>query len=347
MADPRFFNRAGPFTLADLAQRSGAEIAPGCDPGLVLSDVAALDAADQGQLSFLDNKKYVAAFSATKAGAVVVHPALASKAPAGVALLLSRNPYKAYALCAQAFYPATAPTGTISAGAHVDPTAEVGQGTDIAAGAVVEAGAVIGARCRIGPNATIGINVRLGDDTVIGANASLTHCVVGSRVTIYPGARIGQDGFGFAMDLAGHVRVPQMGRVLIEDDVEIGANATVDRGAGPDTIIGRGCMIDNLVQIGHNVHLGAGCVIVAQAGISGSTRLDHHVVLAAQAGVTGHLKIGAGAQIAAQSGVMRDVEPGEKVGGSPAVPMRQWLRQVAALGRLVRGRNGQGDGRDD
>ncbi|ASG20771.1 UDP-3-O-(3-hydroxymyristoyl)glucosamine N-acyltransferase [Nitrospirillum viridazoti] len=346
MADPRFFNRAGPYTLAELARRSGAEVAPGSDPDLVLSDVAALDAAEPGQLSFLDNKKYVAAFSATRAGAVVVHPALASKAPAGVALLLSRNPYKAYALCAQAFYPATAPSGKISAGAHVDPGAEVGEGTDIAAGAVVEAGAVIGARCRIGPNATIGVNVRLGDDTVIGANASLTHCILGARVTIYPGARIGQDGFGFAMDLAGHVRVPQMGRVVIEDDVEIGANATVDRGAGPDTVIGRGCMIDNLVQIGHNVHLGAGCVIVAQAGISGSTKLDHHVVLAAQAGVTGHLKIGAGAQIAAQSGVMRDVGPGEKVGGSPAVPMRQWLRQVAALGRLVRGRN-EGDGRDD
>ncbi|TWB17299.1 UDP-3-O-[3-hydroxymyristoyl] glucosamine N-acyltransferase [Nitrospirillum amazonense] len=346
MADPRFFNRAGPYTLAELARRSGAEVAPGSDPDLVLSDVAALDAAEPGQLSFLDNKKYVAAFSATRAGAVVVHPALASKAPAGVALLLSRNPYKAYALCAQAFYPATAPSGKISPGAYVDPSAEVGEGTDIAAGAVVEAGAVIGARCRIGPNATIGVNVRLGDDTVIGANASLTHCILGARVTIYPGARIGQDGFGFAMDLGGHVRVPQMGRVLIEDDVEIGANATVDRGAGPDTVIGRGCMIDNLVQIGHNVHLGAGCVIVAQAGISGSTKLDHHVVLAAQAGVTGHLKIGAGAQIAAQSGVMRDVGPGEKVGGSPAVPMRQWLRQVAALGRLVRGRN-EGDGRDD
>ncbi|MDE1147731.1 MAG: UDP-3-O-(3-hydroxymyristoyl)glucosamine N-acyltransferase [Azospirillaceae bacterium] len=347
MADPRFFNRAGPFTLADLARISGAEVAPGSDETRVLSDVAALDAADASQLSFLDNKKYVGAFAATQAGAVVVHPALAAKAPAGTALLLSRNPYKAYALCAQAFYPATVPSGAVSAGAHVHPTAQIGEGTDIAAGAVVEEGAVIGAGCRIAANATIGARVVVGDGSVIGANVSLTHCIVGSRVTIYPGARIGQDGFGFAMDLAGHVRVPQLGRVIIEDDVEIGANATVDRGAGPDTVIGRGCMIDNLVQIGHNVQLGAGCVIVAQAGISGSTRLDHHVVLAAQAGVTGHLKIGAGAQIAAQSGVMRDVEPGEKVGGSPAVPMRQWLRQVAALGRLVRGKNGQGDGRDD
>ncbi|QJE72778.1 UDP-3-O-(3-hydroxymyristoyl)glucosamine N-acyltransferase [Aerophototrophica crusticola] len=344
MADPRFFHRAGPFRLAELARIAGADLAPGADPDRLLHDVAPLQEAGSDQLSFLDNRKYVEAFAASRAGACVVHPALADKAPAGMALLLTKKPYKGYALCAQAFYPLPKPESGVNPGAHVHPTAQVGEGTEVAPGAVVEAGARIGARCRIGANAVVGRSVEIGDDTVVGPCASLSHCLVGSRVVIYPGARIGQDGFGFAMDAAGHVRVPQLGRVIIEDDVEVGANVTIDRGAGPDTVIGRGSMIDNLVQIGHNVTLGPGCVVVAQAGISGSTRLDHHVVLAAQAGVTGHLKIGAGARIAAQSGVMRDVAPGAEVGGSPAVPMRQWLRQVAALGRLVRGKGERDDG---
>ncbi|HYC04850.1 MAG TPA: UDP-3-O-(3-hydroxymyristoyl)glucosamine N-acyltransferase [Azospirillaceae bacterium] len=346
MADPRFFDRAGPFTLAELARIAEADLAPGTDPERRFKDVAPLDRAGAEDLSFLDNKKYVAAFAASGAGACVVHPDMAERAPEGMALLLSRKPYRSYALCAQAFYPRQLPSRGVSPGAHVHPGARVGEGTEIAPGAVVEEGAQIGARCLIGPNAVVGRNVRIGDDTSIGACASLSHCEIGSRVTIYPGARIGQDGFGFAMDGAGHVRVPQLGRVIVEDGVEVGANVTIDRGAGPDTVIGRGCMIDNLVQIGHNVVLGPGCVIVAQAGISGSTRLDHHVILAAQAGVTGHLKIGAGARIAAQSGVMRDVEPGAEVGGSPAVPMRQWLRQSAILGKLARSGGRRDDGRD-
>jgi len=174
----------------------------------------------------------------------------------------------------------------------------------------------------------------LGEDTEIGAGATLSHCLIGSRVRIYPGVRIGQDGFGFAIDPAGHVPVPQLGRVIIEDDVEIGANVTIDRGAGPDTVIGRGCMIDNLVQIGHNVEVGAGSVIVAQAGISGSTKLGKFVVLAGQAGLAGHLTIGDGARVGAQSGVMRDVPPGEDVVGSPAMPSRQYWRWYAKLMKL-------------
>lgn len=346
MPDPRFFLRAGPFTLAELATIAGAELAGAADPEKTLNDVAPLDAAGPDHLSFLDNKKYADVFARSGAGACLVHPDLARRAPAGMALLITRKPYKGYALCAQAFYPASSPSGGLSPAAHIHPTAVIGEGAAIAPGAVVEEGAEIGAYCRIGPNAVVGCSVRIGDRSVVGANASLSHCLIGARVVIYPGVRIGQDGFGFAMDATGHVRVPQLGRVIVEDDVEIGANSTIDRGAGPDTVIGRGSMIDNLVQIGHNVTLGPGCVIVAQAGISGSTKLDHHVVLAAQAGITGHLKIGTGARIAAQSGVMRDLEPGAQVGGSPAVPLRQWLKQVALLGKLVRGRGDQDDGRD-
>jgi len=164
------------------------------------------------------------------------------------------------------------------------------------------------------------------------------YAIVGSRVRIFAGARIGEDGFGFAPDPSGHVKVPQLGRVLIGDDVEVGANATIDRGAGPDTIIGEGCRIDNLVQIGHNVRLGKGCIIIAQSGISGSTVLEDHVIVAAQGGLTGHLRIGKGARIGAQAGIMRDVPAGESVLGSPAVPVRQFFRQVTTLARLTTGK---------
>ena len=199
---------------------------------------------------------------------------------------------------------------------------------------MIEADAEIGDRCRVGANAVVGRGVVIGEDTEIGVGASLSHCLIGRRVRIYPGARIGQDGFGFAIDPSGHVAVPQLGRVIVEDQVEIGANVTIDRGAGPDTVIGRGCMIDNLVQIGHNVEVGPGSVIVAQAGISGSTKLGKLVVLAGQAGLAGHLSVGDGARVGAQSGVMRDVPPGEDVFGSPAMPSRQYWRWYSRLMKL-------------
>ena len=156
----------------------------------------------------------------------------------------------------------------------------------------------------------------------------------GSR--LYPGACVGQDGFGFAIDPAGHVKVPQLGRVIIGDHVEIGANTCIDRGAGPDTIIGDGAWIDNCVQLGHNVKIGKGCVIVAQAGISGSTTLEDYVVVAAKAGIAGHLNIGMGTRIAAKSGIMSDVPAGSEIMGSPAVPIKQFMRQVVALRKLAK-----------
>jgi UDP-3-O-[3-hydroxymyristoyl] glucosamine N-acyltransferase len=207
---------------------------------------------------------------------------------------------------------------------------------------VIEAGAVIGERaelgagCHVGPNAVIGEAVVIGPNCRIGAGATLSHCLLGARVVIYPGARIGQAGFGFALGTEGMTKVPQLGRVIIEDDVEIGANSTIDRGSGPDTVIGAGTMIDNLVQIGHNVRLGKGCVIIAQAGVAGSTRIGDHAILAAQAGLIGHLTIGHAARIGAQAGVMRDVPDGESVIGSPAVPVRQFFREVATVQRLAK-----------
>lgn len=345
MADPRFFTCAGPFTLARLAEIAEAEIAAGSDPERSFDDVAPLDAAGPTQFSFLDNRRYADVFARSSAGGAVVHPALAAKAPFGMAVLLAEDPYRAYARIAQAFYPRPPLVPGVAATATVDATATLGEGCRVEPGAVIGARARIGARCQIGPNAVVGEGVVLGDDCTVGALATLSHAVVGNRVNIYTGCRIGQDGFGFAMGPGGHLKVPQLGRVVIQDDVEIGANTTIDRGAGPDTLIGEGTKIDNLVQIGHNVQLGRHCVIVAQVGISGSTRADDFVAMGGQAGITGHLRIGPGARIAAQSGVMRDVEAGATVGGSPAMPMQEWLRQQATLGQLSR-RKGRGEGKD-
>lgn len=336
MADPRFYTVAGPFTLEVLTEISTAKPAAEYDGSRLFNDVAPLESAGPGEVSFLDNKKYVAAFQASKAGLCVVAPDMVDKAPAGMALLVSPDPYRAYARIAQAFYPTAAPEAWIAPTAWVDASAVIGEGCRIEPGAVIGAKAEIGARCRISANVVIGPGVVVGEDSIVGANATISHAILGRKVVIYPGARIGQDGFGFAMGPGGHLKMPQLGRVVIGNGVEIGANVTIDRGAGPDTVIGDGCMIDNLVQIAHNVQLGRGCVIVSQVGISGSTRLGDFVAAGGQAGITGHLKIGTGARIAAQAGVMRDIGPGETVGGAPAVPMADWLRQSAILGKMGR-----------
>ena len=338
MADPRFFTVHGPFTLNELAAAAGAEIGEGADGDRLFTDVAALDSAGGSDVSFLDNRKYIDAFTRSGAGACIVAPDLAGRAPRGMALLLSAKPYRGYARIARLFYPVARPEAGISGAAHVDPEATIGEGCRIEAGAVISRRAKIGSRTVIRANAVIGEGVVVGDDTEIGACASLSHCVVGSRVVIYPGVRIGQQGFGFAMDSEGHVAVPQLGRVIIHDDVEIGANSTIDRGAGPDTVVGPGTMIDNLVQLGHNIQTGRGCAIAAQVGISGSTRLGDFVALGGQVGLSGHLSIGDGVMVAAQGGVIRDVAPGEKVGGTPAVPISQWHRQTVALQRLIKSR---------
>lgn len=336
MADPRFFSVPRRLTLEELAGITGAEPAHGADLSLTLEDVAPLDAASSNHLSFLDNARYRDQFFTTKAGACIVHPDMAAKAPAGVQLLLSRNPYKAYALAAQAFYPEEKPESEISARASIHPSAKIGAGCTIACGVVIEDGAQIGDHCWIEANAVIGSNVEIGDGCRIGANATVSHSVIGRRTRLYPGVRIGQDGFGFAIDPKGHVKVPQLGRVIIGDHVEIGANTTIDRGAGPDTVIGSGTWIDNLVQIGHNVRIGRGCIIVSQTGISGSTVIEDFVAIGGQVGIAGHLRIGMGARIAAKSGIMRDVPAGEEQMGYPALPMKQFMKQVALLKRLIK-----------
>ncbi|MBM3536567.1 MAG: UDP-3-O-(3-hydroxymyristoyl)glucosamine N-acyltransferase [Alphaproteobacteria bacterium] len=340
MADPRFFERAGPLTLADLARIAEAEIGVGGAPGMLYRDVASLAAAGPEEVTFLDNRLYAPDLAGSRAGACILHPDLASRAPTGMAVLLTATPYRAYAAVAQAFHPLPKRASGIHAAASIDPSAMIGSGVLVEAGAVIGERAEIGEGSTIHANAVVGAGVVLGAGCVIGAGATLSHCILEAQVTIYPGARIGQDGFGFATDAGRHVKVPQLGRVLIGEGTEVGANTCIDRGSAGDTVIGPGCMIDNLVQIGHNVRLGRGCVIVAQAGISGSTRLDDYVVVGGQVGFAGHLHVGAGAKIAAQSGVHRDIVAGQTVGGYPAIPIVEWRRQVAMLKQMARKKGG-------
>lgn len=336
MADPRFFDRVGPFTLAALAAIGKAEIPASADQTWRITDVARLEDAQPDQISFFDNIKYRDQLRKTNAGACLVSPDFVGEVPAHTIALVTKTPYKAYALIAQAFYPQPRPASIVHASALVHPSAKIGSNVTLEAGAHIGENVEIGDDSWIGPYAVIGRGVKLGQGCIVGAHATLSHALIGAHVRIYPGARIGQDGFGFAIDPTGHVKVPQLGRVIIDDGVEIGANTAIDRGAVGDTHIGAGAWIDNLVQIGHNVKIGRGCVLVAQVGVAGSTVLEDFVVLAGQAGIAGHLTIGMGSRIAAQSGIMRDVPARTDMMGSPAMPIKQHLRQVALLNRLLK-----------
>jgi UDP-3-O-[3-hydroxymyristoyl] glucosamine N-acyltransferase len=274
---------------------------------------------------------------------------MANRLPPGTAGLLSKQPYHSFARALALFYPASnRPMAARPGAPAIDPTAELEDGVEIEPGVVVGPGAVIGRGTRLAANCVIGANVTIGRNSYIGPLATVVHALVGDRVTIHSGVRIGQDGFGFAMGRTGHLKVPQIGRVIVQDDVEIGANTTIDRGALKDTVIGEGTKIDNLVQIGHNVLMGRHCVIVGQTGISGSTELGDFVVMGGQSGAVGHIKIGSGAQIAGGSHPKDDVPPGARMGGTPARPFRMWAREIAALKRLSeQGMSGSGEGSED
>src|ERR1700722_2664759 len=342
MAKTNFFSPDLTPSIGALAEWTGAKPAAGSDLTLVIRGVAPIDRAGPGELTFLDNPRYAAQLSKTRASAVLLQPRHRAVAPAGCVALATNEPYRAFAEVLIRLFPGAAkPVSTfgeagVSLRASVHPAARLEAGVIVDPGAVIGADAQIGAGSLVGANAVIGPNVRIGRNSVVGANCTVYCALIGDRVILHPGVRIGQDGFGFAMGPRGHLKVPQIGRVILQDDVEIGAGATIDRGANRDTVVGEGAKIDNLVQIGHNVVIGRHCVIVAQAGISGSCTIEDFVAIGGQAGLAGHLHIGAGAQIAADSGLMADVPAGERWGGSPARPIREWWKAVALSKKLVR-----------
>lgn len=332
--DPRFFRRAGPFALAAIVDAAGGEAPP---HRIMLQGVAPLAGATATEVSFcLNNRRYLPALTATTAGAVIVHQAMADKVPEGSVAIVVSDPLVAWAQVGALFHPLPPAVAGIHPSAVVDPAAAVDPTAEIGPLCVIGPNAIIGARARIGPLVSIGAGVVLGRDVRVGSHASISHAFIGDRVYIYPGVRIGQDGFGFAMTPEGFHSVPQLGRVVIEHDVEVGANTTIDRGALDDTRIGAGTRIDNLVMIGHNVKVGKSCVLVAQCGISGSTVLEDHVVIAGQVGIAGHLTIGKGSRVGAKAGVMADLPPRSDVVGAPAQPVKDFFREVATLRRMVR-----------
>jgi UDP-3-O-[3-hydroxymyristoyl] glucosamine N-acyltransferase len=343
LAKIRFFPPGSAPSLAEIAAWCGATLASEADAGRVIGDVAPLDQAGPGDLTFLDNARYLDALKATRAAAALVAPRYAGAAPAGCAALIAREPYRAMAMVMAKLYPSAVKQGSVfgetsvSPAAFVHPAARLEAGVVVDPGAVVGGGAEIGAGTVIGPNAVVGPDVRVGRDSAIGASTTIAAALIGDRVIIHPGAHIGQDGFGFALGPRGHLKVPQIGRVIIQDDVEIGAGVTIDRGANRDTVIGEGAKIDNLVQIGHNAVIGRHAVLAAQSGVSGSSAIGDFAALGGQAGIAGHLKIGAGAQVAAAAGVMTDIPAGERWGGAPAKPIREFFREVAAVRRLAAG----------
>ena len=333
LGDGRFFARTGPHSLEAVAAAAAGEIRGACGP---LLGVAPLQTAGPHQVSFLDNRRYLDALAASRAGAVIVHPDLAARVPPGAAAIVTSQPYVGWARVAALFHPPAPanpgihPSAVVEPGAVVDPSAQIGPH------AVIGAGARIGARTVIGPSAVIGAAVQIGADCRIAALVSISHAIVGDRVAMLPGVCVGQEGFGFAQTPQGFLSVPQLGLVRIGDDVDIGANTTIDRGSAHDTVIGAGTRIDNLVQIAHNVQVGRCCVIIALAGISGSVVLEDFVTIAGQVGIAGHLRVGTKARVGAQAGVISDIPPGVSYIGSPAEPAKDAFRAVAALRKLAR-----------
>ena len=340
MTDPLFFPLVVAASLEDVADFAKARVASGRPAAWRVQGLASLDHAGPQDVTFFVGARHAAALRSSRAGACLLRSHDQGLAPPHVACLLTEHPARSFARLASILYPgalrpAAAPLPGVSIGASVDASARVEVGASIAPGVAIGRRVEIGTGTSIGSNCVVGDGVRIGRDCTIAPNVTIAHALIGDRVILHAGARIGQDGFGFVPDARGHVKVAQLGRVILQDDVEIGANSTVDRGALDDTIVGEGAKIDNLVQIAHNVVIGRHCLVAAQVGIAGSTRLADFVAVGGQAGIAGHLSIGRGARIAGQAGVLHDVPAYAAVGGSPAGPALSWLRAaVRARGGL-------------
>jgi UDP-3-O-[3-hydroxymyristoyl] glucosamine N-acyltransferase len=339
---PQFNKPHAPMTLAEIADAIAIDLAdPTCGDRRITA-LASLDQAGPSHLCFFDNVRYADQLASTEAGACIVGPKFEGRVPPHVAVLRSRHPFRAFVGLSRLWHPdALQPRSgydlrgiAISAVIHetacieddvtIDPLAVIGPNVEIGAGTVIGSGAVIAA------------GVKIGRDCTIGAGCSIQFAMIGNNVIIHPGCKIGQDGFGFMPGVDGHLKVPQTGRVIIQNHVEIGAATTIDRGSLRDTIIGEGTKIDNQVQIGHNVTIGRQCLIAAQCGLAGSLSLGDNVILGAKVGLNNHIHIGDGAQVAAMSGVMTSIPDNARWGGPIAKPTKQWFREVLAIERIAR-----------
>jgi len=341
MADPRFFKNLGPFALARICEEIGTALPSGADGGLKIFDLADLAGAGPQHVTFFSGTAAQReAFAASKAGLCLVSPAgKRPTAPTGMILLEVASVGRAFAAIAKLFYPEHSQPRWAQQQA-VSPSARLGAGVEMAPGVVIGPGAEIGDGTRLGPGVVIGPSVMIGRNGEIGANVAISHAYIGDRVVILPGAQIGQPGFGFATSGEDYLKVPQLGRVIVQDDVEIGAATTIDRGALGDTVIGEGSKLDNLIMIAHNCKIGRNCVIAGQTGMAGSVVLEDGVVLAGQVGLGDHTRVGARARMGARSGTGSSIflEGGQDYGGAPAKPVREWARELYAVTRLARQR---------
>lgn len=336
MVDKRFFNNKGPYSLAQIAEISGAKLQDESKADIEILDINTMKDASTGEICFFYDKKAKAKAAEIKATACITNSELAEFVNKDVITLISDNPKLSFYKLNLEFYEEHKSIASIAKTAVIDKTAKIGKDCVIGEYVVIGENAVVGDNCVIEHHAVIEKGCIIGNNCKIGASATISYCVIGNDCYIYTGARIGTDGFGFMTQAGQHKRIPQLGRVIIGDDVEIGANTCVDRGALDDTVIGNGVRVDNLAQIAHGDKIGMGCIIVAQVGIAGSTTLGNYVVLGGQVGVADHIKIGDFAQVGAQSGLMRDVEPNAVIMGYPAVPIKDFMRQVSFVQKSIK-----------
>ena len=349
MADPRFFENLGPFTLAQICEKAGIAVPAGADSGRKVHDLADLAGAGPEHLTFFTGASTLRdAFAVSRAGVCLVPDANTRMKrvvpPDGMVVLEVPSVGPAYAAIAAMFYPEFSQPRWTQTEA-ISPGAKIGKDVAISFGVVIAPGAEIGDGTRIAPNVVIGPGVAIGRNCEIGAGATISHAYLGDRVVILPGAHIGQPGFGFTMLGADYLKMPQLGRVIIQDDCEIGSATTIDRGALGDTVIGEGSKIDNLVQIAHNCQLGRHVVIAGQAGLAGSVVLEDGVVLAGQVGLGNHTRVGARARLGARAGTGSriDLPGGIDYGGAPAKPVKEWAREIHAVTRLAKQRKDSDD----
>lgn len=315
--------------LSEIARLIGGRLIG--DPEVRIKGISSLEEAGPYDLTFVVSDKYLEGLSKTKAAAAIVH----REVPFPLPQIVVQDPYVALARAMGLFYRAKHPGPGVSELAWVSPKAKIGQGVWIGPFVYVGEDASIGDRVVVYPGVYVGAGVKIGDDSVIYPNVVIYEgTVIGKKVIIHAGTVIGADGFGYVRDGDQILKIPQVGKVEIEDEVEIGANCCIDRATFGKTLIGRGTKIDNLVQIGHNVHIGPNCIIVAQVGVGGSSTLGKGVTVAGQVGIADHVKIGDGARISGKAGIFRDVGEKETVGGIPQMPHKRWMRVVAELLRL-------------